>query len=290
MQDNRPIMRIIDAHTHILPEEIIAQREVYRTREAWFGRLYADPRQRLANAEELIAALDEAGVAQAVAFGFAFRDAALCRLCNDYALAAAQRHPARLIPLAVVNPASQGAVSEARRCLEAGARGVGELMPDGQGFALDETLDDLMALLRAWEAPLLLHVNEPVGHDYAGKGAQGPTQAYALAQRYAQNDIVLAHWGGGLPFYELMPEVRQALTRVYYDTAASPYLYEDAIFRHVAAWAAPKIVFGSDYPLLTPRRCLRRIRRTGLAPEVEAQVLGGNLARLLRLEEVVGED
>lgn len=289
VQDNR-LMRIIDAHSHILPGEIIAQREAYRARDAWFGRLYADPRQRLANAEDLIAALDEAGVSQAVAFGFAFRDDGLCRLCNDYTLAAARRHPARLISLAVVNPARPQAVGEARRCLEAGARGVGELLPDGQGFALDDGLDELMALLRAWDAPLLLHVNEPLGHDYAGKGAQGPAQAHALAQRYPHNDIILAHWGGGLPFYELMPEVRQALARVYYDTAASLYLYEDAIFRHVAAWAAPKILFGSDYPLLAPRRCLRRIRRVGLTVEREAQLLGGNLARLLRLPADSGED
>jgi hypothetical protein len=282
-------MQIIDGHAHILPDEIIAQREAYLSRDAWFGRLYADPRQRLTNSEDLIAAMDEAGVAQAAAFGFAFRDAGLCRLCSDYALDAAQRHRARLLPFAVVNPTSAGAAGEARRCLEGGARAVGELMPDGQGFSLDDgALDDVMALLRAWRAPLLTHVNEPLGHDYAGKGAQGPAQAYALALRYPENDIILAHWGGGLPFYELMPDVRQSLARVYYDTAASPYLYDDAILRHVAAWAAPKILFGSDYPLLTPRRCLRRIRRVGLAAQVEAQVLGGNMARLLGLDHDLG--
>lgn len=282
-------MQIIDGHTHIFPDEIVARREAYLARDAWFGRLYADPRQQLASDQELIAAMDEAGVARAVVFGFAFGDAALCRLCNDYVLEAMRRYPERLIAFAVVNPAIGGAVQEARRCLEAGAQGVGELMPDGQGFALDSgALDDVMALLCAFRAPLLVHINEPVGHSYAGKGAQGPAQAYALACRYPQNDIILAHWGGGLPFYELMPEVRQALIHVYYDTAASLYLYEDAVFRHVAAWAAPKLLFGSDYPLLAPRRYLRRMRRVGLTAEAERRILGGNMAQLLRLDDSGG--
>lgn len=286
------VMTIVDCHTHILPAEIIIQRERLLEREPWFGLLYANPKNRLAMLPDLLAAMDEAGVGQAVTFGFAFVDMGLCRLANDYVLEAARSSAGRLIPFAVVNPlGGEEAIREARRCFDAGARGLGELMPDGQGFSLaGNALEGLAALAHAYRVPILLHVNEPVGHAYAGKGTQGPQEAYALAVRHPETAFLLAHWGGGLPFYELMPEVKAALAQVYYDTAASPYLYEDAIYRYVSGWAAHKILFGSDFPLLTPKRCLERLRRSGLGAEVEAQILYGNAARLFGLGEALRKE
>lgn len=286
-------MKIVDAHTHILPPEMIAAREVLAARDRWFGLLYSQPQARLATAEELIAAMDAAGVAAAIAFGFAFADMGLCRECNAYVLDAARRYPGRLIPFLVVNPVRTAeALREAREGLEAGGAGLGELMPDGQGFALTDfaLLDPLLDLARQHRAPLMLHVNEPVGHEYAGKGGQGPEQAYRLALHAPQNTLIFPHWGGGLPFYELMPEVRAALRRVYYDTAASPYLYDDAILRHVLAWAPDKVLWGTDYPLLGMGRFLRRVRSMGLEEDALARLLGGNaLAALGQSAEPEGD-
>jgi len=276
-------MHVIDCHTHILPPELVAARERLCRDERWFGLLYTNPRARLASAEDLLAAMDAAGVTKAVTFGFAFRDAGLCRACNEYVLHAARGAPDRLIPFAVVNPADpRAARDEALRCLEGGAAGVGELMPDGQGFTLTHpNLNDLLALARAHGAPVMIHVNERLGHDYAGKGSQGPEEAYRLALGHPENLLIYAHWGGGLPFYELMPEVRAALRNVYYDTAASPYLYENAIFRHVMAWAPSKVLFGSDYPLIAPARYLRRLRRAGLEAGQMEDLLAGNARAVL---------
>ena len=97
-----------------------------------------------------------------------------------------------------------------------------------------------------------------------GKGAHGPEQAYRLAQRHPEATLVLAHWGGGLPFYELMPEARETLRNVYYDTAASLYLYDDAIFRQVMSWVPDKVLLGTDYPLLSQRRFMRHVQQAGL--------------------------
>ena len=272
-------MMIIDSHTHLFPPELIARREELLDRDLWFGALYRDPRARMADAPTLLAEMQAAGVDGSVAFGFAFRDLGLCRACNDYVLEVSAAASGRIIPLAVVNPtAGQDACRETRRCLERGVQGIGELMPDGQGFDLarDGCLDEMMALARAHDLPLLTHVNERIGHRYPGKGDQGIEEAYALARRYPDNRIVLAHWGGGLPFFELMPEVRQALRNVYYDTAASLYLYDDSIFRHVMAWAPHKVLFGSDFPLIGQGRFLRRIRRLDLDEITLTRLLGEN--------------
>ena len=71
-----------------------------------------------------------------------------------------------------------------------------------------------------WLAP----GSEPVGHAYAGKGDTFPGELLAMAQRFPNARIVGAHWGGGLPFYAHMPEVREALANVWFDSAASPFL------------------------------------------------------------------
>ncbi|MEN6479209.1 MAG: amidohydrolase family protein [Anaerolineales bacterium] len=276
-------MPLLDAHTHILPPELIAIREQLLARDAHFGALYANPRSRLASADELHASLASSHLDGAVAFGFAFRDVALCQCSNDYTLASAAESRGRLIPLVVTNPAAPAGLREASRCLAAGARGVGELMPAGQGYDLDAPgLDALLDLASEAGVPVLLHVNEPLGHAYPGKGPYGPAEALRLIQRHPQNDIILAHWGGGLCFYELMPEVRAACERVYYDAAASLYLYADTIYAHALSWAPERVLWGSDYPLVTQRRALNQVQALGLPPEVEAALLGGNAARLFQ--------
>lgn len=272
-------MEIIDCHTHIMPPELLRDRGACCDRDPYFALLYADPDARLADAEQLLASMDDAGVARSVSFGFAFADLDLCAACNDYVLAAARSAGERLIPFAVTNPAAGArSLAVAERALSAGAAGIGELMPTGQGYTLADAtaLDPLMALAREADVPVMVHINEQVGHAYPGKCDQGPAEALALAQRYPRNRLILAHLGGGLPFYELMPEVRAALGNVYYDTAASPLLYDDIALQHLLAWVPQRLLWGSDYPLLRQSRFLQRVRRLGLAPDALARLLGEN--------------
>jgi uncharacterized protein len=277
-------MMIIDAHVHLFPPELVAQREWICNRDRWFNLLYADGRCAMVTAEETIASMDRAGIDRSVVFGFAFADLGLCRLGNDYCFDAWRRYPERFIPFLVTNPAlGNEGLAEAQRGLEAGARGIGELMPDGQGFALDDVdlLDPLLALARVHHVPLMPHVNELIGHRYAGKGRQGPEEAYALVTRYPENTFILPHWGGGLPFYELMPRARPLLANVYYDTAASLFLYDDVLFDLALRWAPNKILFATDYPLIGQRRFLRRVRQAVTDPERLRDLLGENALRVL---------
>ncbi len=282
---------IVDSHTHIFPPELIRERERYLARDAWFGHLYASPKARMATAEELVEAMDAAGVDVAVTFGFGWADPGLCRLANDYVAEAVRAYPGRLVGFAMVNPAAEGAEAELARCATAGLRGVGELMPDGQGYTLADVdvLAPVMDTAGALGWPVLTHTSEPVGHEYPGKGLASLAPALQLAGRFPQTSLILAHWGGGLLFYELMPEVRRALARVYYDTAASPYLYDDAIFPLAASLVGERVLFGSDYPLLGQRRLLERVRASGLRGEALGGVLGKNAARLLGLEGSAGQ-
>ncbi len=277
---------IVDCHTHILPPRMRARREEYLRRDTGFAELYASPKARLATAEELIASMDKAGIDAAVALGFAWSDQALCRESNEYLLDSAARYQGRLLPFTSLQPsAGEEALRELERCVQAGAHGLGELRPYAQGFDLaDPSLDPIMERARELEIPLLLHASEPVGHPYPGKGTTTPALLYPFIQRHRDQAIILAHWGGGLPLYALMPEVKAALQNVYVDSAASSLLYDNAIFRLVPQLIRPsRILWGSDYPLLRQAPELTRAR-DALPPRIRAAVLGGNAARLLKLQ------
>jgi uncharacterized protein len=280
-------MSILDAHCHIFPPEIIAQRQMLASREPWFNQLYHNPRYRMAAAEDLIRSMEQAQVDQAVVFGYAFADPGLCHACNQYVLEAARRWPGKMLPFAVVQPrAKREALREALACCESGAFGLGELVPDGQGYSLDDwpILNPLFALMREQQRPVMCHLNEQLGHQYPGKGKHGAAAGYLLGSHYPANKIILSHWGGGLPFFELMPEVRQALVNVFYDTAASPFLYDDEVFNSVLHWMPDKVLWGSDYPLLSQKRFRQRLGALNLAVEDNESLFYRNAARVLGLE------
>ena len=71
---------------------------------------------------------------------------------------------------------------------------------------------------------------------------------------YPDTNIICSHWGGGLPFYSLMPEITDSLKNVYFDTSASTLLYDKKIFDiSVSLIGSKKILFGSDFPLVNPK-------------------------------------
>jgi hypothetical protein len=280
---------IIDFHTHILPPAFHTRRARYLERDATLATLFSDPRARMATAEDLVAALDEAGVDMAVALGMGWTSREVAQEANDYLLESAATHPRRILPFCSVNPAwGEPALAEAARCARLGARGIGELHPDTQGYSLTEArvMAPLMELARSLGLVVLTHASEPVGHAYPGKGSVTPALLVEFIHRYPDVPIVCAHWGGGLPFYALMPEVRRTLANVSFDTAASPFLYRKEVFSLAPRLVgAGHVLFGSDFPLLTPMRLLRQARSSTLTDAERQAVLGGNAQRLLNLPD-----
>ena len=277
---------IIDFHAHVFADEMRTHRADYLERDSWFSALYDNPKHRLASAEDVVESMISAGVDRTVIMGFPWRDGGLCREHNSYIIDAVRRFPDKLIGFACVQPLDAGDATELDRCLSAGLSGLGELGPDGQRFDIADrwVLEASVEVLRHHDRPLLTHSSEPLGHEYQGKGKTFPWQLFKLAENFPDLKIVLAHWGGGLPFYELMPEVRAALGNVFYDSAASSFLYDPSIFLVATQLiGSGRILWGTDYPLLSQSKFLARVRGCGLPREAEQAILGGNAARLLRL-------
>ena len=278
---------IVDVHCHIFPESFSARHQELSRRDATYAALFPNPNPRLATAETLVQAMDQAGVDRAVVMGMGWATQELAVEINDYIAESVAQCPGRLIGFCSVNPAwGKGAVEEMNRCAAAGLRGAGELHSDSQGFDLtdEQLMGPVMEKARELGWPVTLHASEPVGHQYPGKGVATPDKLYRLIENFPNNVIVCAHWGGGLPFYALMPEVPEVLSNVYFDSAASPFLYQPEIFATVAGLVgAGKILLGTDYPLISHRRLLNQVRESPLTQEQQTQVLGTNAVRLLGL-------
>lgn len=276
---------IIDFHTHIFPGKIRESRENFFLTEPAFKLLYEQPASKLVGADELIAVMDEQKVDKSVVFGFPWMDTETFKLNNDYIIDAALKYPDRLIGLGCFDLNSPDAAKETERCLDAGLSGVGELAFYQSGIdekALDK-MEPVMALCKNRNLPVLIHTNEPVGHLYPGKTPVTLSQIYNLAQRYPDNKIVLAHWGGGIFFFNLLKkEAKTVLKNIWYDTAASPYLYDPEIFKSAIDLAGvDKILFGSDFPLLKPSRYYKELEKAKISKEESGKILGGNAADIL---------
>jgi len=275
---------MLDFHTHIFSPHAREHRDPLAKADPIFSRIYADKETRMVGVEGLLEAMDQNGVGQSVVCGFPWQGAEPCRRENAYLLESAHRYPDRIIPFISLPQEEKAALTELEQCARAGARGIGEWAPGTYGDRLwsIETMRPLFAAIKEKGLPLLIHCNEPLGHPYPGKGRVGIAEMEALVHALQGITIILAHWGGGFFFYELMPEIAAMCQGVYYDTAASPFLYNKRIYHIAIAIIGPqRILFGSDYPLIPPARYKQEMQAAGIAEKDLEAILGLNAQRLL---------
>ena len=276
---------IIDFHTHLFPPNFTTNRRKYLDRDLTFSSMYSNDRSAQATVEKLIANMNHVGIDKSVIMGIGWSDMQVAIESNNYIADVVAKFPDRLIGFCSVNPSwGRKAVSEIERCVDRGIRGIGELHPDTQNLDITDKvmMAPIMNAALSMKLPLLVHSSEPVGHIYPGKGNTTPDKLYKLASNFPDNVIVFAHWGGGLPFYSLMPEVKRALGNVFYDMAASPLLYNSDVIREVVSLeGSNKILFGSDFPLIRQERILNQVMTSNLTNDQKARILGLNALPLV---------
>jgi len=297
-------VRTIDIHTHCYPKEVREKPGAWaeaRNEPHWAECVIPRDKASLqgwASRAAMLAAMDEAGVDHGVLLGWYWEHASTCRWHNRVIAEWVRAAPERLSGFAAVHPAQgeTGVLEQLEEARALGLSGVGELHPGvqhfGSGSAGWHALAEWCAA-HAW--PVLIHATEATGHDHPNSAATPLDDIVRMADESPGLAMILAHWGGGLPFFELNPKVRAKLRNVYYDTAASPLLYDPAVFRRVIdIVGAEKILLGSDFPLLLhPReekkpgftRFMRTVREdAGLSDEELDSVCRRNAERLLRRE------
>jgi len=293
--------RILDSHIHMYAPEVFLDPRAWgiaHDEPGWTVCVAPANRKSIqgwATVDRLVADMDRAGIEKCVMLGWYWEREETCALQNGWYLEWTRRHPDRLLAFAAVQPsAGPPALDGLRRALDAGMCGIGEVFPQAQGFSLDDPgWDAVVDLAVEYDVPINLHVTDPLAID-PEVAQPTPLEGYlAIAQRHPKAVFILAHWGGGLPFYELNPRVRQSLANVFYDTAASPLIYDPRVFRQVIDLVgAERVLYGSDYPLLLHpaksrepefNRFLADIEAAELTKNESQAILGENLIRLLGL-------
>ncbi len=273
---------VVDFHTHVFPKRVVERRDEFVKRDPLFSSLYSNPKSKMATSEELLRSMEENGVDFSVILGGSYEDPELLRLINEYILESSSKHK-NLIPFCC---AKLDEAREISRLADEGARGIGEIRLSGD--ILDEgILREIDEIAVEKGLILLFHSSEPVGHMYPGKGDIFPQVIWRILELIPRAKKVFAHWGGGIFFYSLMPEVEEALKNAFFDTAATPFLYRDKIFKvAMDIVGSEKILFGTDFPLISQRRMLELIRALDIGEDYKGKILGENGRRLLEDKDI----
>lgn len=289
---------IIDSHTHLFPHGAVADPREYALsrKEIFWGALMVPESGRSlqgwVSPEEMLHAMDESGIERTVLMGWYWEHAATCVEQNRWYAEMLAREPGRWHAFASIQPLDRvSAMEELRYAVDHGFKGIGEIHPAVQGFSLrDPAWIEVAEFASEHGLMINLHVTEPVGRPYQPKAGTEYEDIQWLVEQFPDLKIILAHWGGLVLFHELNPYVRKLFKNVFYDTAASPLLYDPGVFNLAVEAVGPeKLLYGSDYPLmLYPRlektpgfsRFIDEIREVVPDTRVLSLILGGNARRL----------
>ncbi len=272
---------LIDCHTHIFPKKVCENREKFFHDRA-FRMLYENAKSKLVTVEGMLAYMEENNIEKVFAMSFPWTDCKTSELHNQYMAESGELSGGRILPFAIPHFESQ-IHNEVKKLKEMGIFGIGELAfydgglnDDNRGF-----LEEVFQAAVDNSMPVCLHLNEPLGHSYPGKYPPELERVASLIEKFPELRVIFAHWGGGLFFYELMPEIGKLLANAWYDTAASPFLYDSKIYEVASQVVGAKILLGSDYPLLGVKRYVKDMAGASLTEEQQDSILGKNALAFL---------
>ncbi|MBD5605309.1 MAG: amidohydrolase [Candidatus Eremiobacteraeota bacterium] len=209
---------------------------------------------------------------------------------NDDVLAAAARNPDVLIPFVSVDPTrGAGAIDEIKRLVDAGARGF-KLHPPLQEFwPNDRAIYPYYEALEATRLPVVFHT----GHSGIGTGARGgggirlkygaPMPIDDVAVDFPDMTIVLAH--PSFPWQDEAISICLHKPNVYIDLSGwSPKYFPPQLVQYANTQLKRKVLFGSDYPLITPDKWLAEFEKLPIRDEVRPLILRENAIRVLGLD------
>ncbi|HEX6197366.1 MAG TPA: amidohydrolase family protein [Jiangellaceae bacterium] len=204
----------------------------------------------------------------------------------------AAEHSDVLIPFASIDPA-RGAfgVREARRLIdEYGVRGF-KFHPSVQEFyPNDRMVYPLYEVIAEHGLVALFHTGQTgVGAGTRGGGGirlkySNPLYIDDVAVDFPDMDIILAH--PSVPWQDEALSVATHKKQVYIDLSGwSPKYFPPQLVQYANSLLREKVLFGTDFPVITPERWLRDFENLDLKPEVRPLILKENAARLFKLKE-----
>jgi len=211
-------------------------------------------------------------------------------LSNEDVLAFAAKHPDLAIPFISINP-NRGAdgLAEARRLLATGqVRGLKLHPPIQEFYPNDRVAYPLYELFAEAKLPVLFHT----GHSGIGTGMRGgggirlkyghPMPIDDVAVDFPEMPIVMAH--PSFPWQDEAISVCLHKPQVYIDLSGwSPKYFSPTLIQYANSLLKHKVLFGSDYPLLTPDRWMADLEKIAIKDEVKPLIFKENAMRLFGL-------
>ncbi|GGN75313.1 4-hydroxyphenyl-beta-ketoacyl-CoA hydrolase [Actinoplanes lobatus] len=197
-------------------------------------------------------------------------------------------HPDVLIPFASIDPyKGRAGAREARRLVEHyGVRGF-KFHPSIQGFAPDDPIAyPLYETIQELGAVALFHTGQTgIGARVRGGGGirlrySNPMLVDDVAVDFPDLRIILAH--PSFPWQDEALAVATHKEHVHIDLSGwSPKYFPPQLVRYANSLLQDKVLFGSDYPVITPDRWLADFEKLDLKDTVRPKILKTNAARLL---------
>jgi uncharacterized protein len=213
-------------------------------------------------------------------------------IANEEVAQGCATHADVLIPFASVDPwKGKTAVRQARRLvMEHGVRGF-KFHPSLQAFHPNDRMAyPLYAALEELGVPALFHTGQTgIGAGMPGGGGvrlgySNPMAIDDVAVDFPHLPIILAH--PSFPWQDEALAVATHKPTVYIDLSGwSPKYFPPLLIQYANSLLRHKMLFGSDYPAITPDRWLNDFAALDLKPEVRPMILKDNAVRLLGLGE-----
>ncbi len=203
----------------------------------------------------------------------------------------ARAHADILIPFGSVDPARGAeAVKMAKRQLEAGAKGF-KFHPSSQAFLPnDRSVYPVYEVIQEARVPALFHTGQ-TGAGAGTRGGGGIRLAYSnpmhlddVAVDFPDMPIILAH--PSFPWQEEALSVATHKPQVYIDLSGwSPKYFPPILIQYANTLLKHKMLFGTDFPVLTPDRWMSDLEKIDIRDEVKPGIFKHNAAKLLGLTE-----
>ena len=213
---------------------------------------------------------------------------------NDFIASIVQKYPKQFIGFGSVDPwKGKAAVNELQRCVDLGLRGL-KFHPQQQAFfANEERFYPLWEEAQRLGLVALFHTGTTgVGAGLPGGG--GVKLKYArpipyiddVAADFPDLTIIMAH--PSFPWQDEQLAMLVHKPNVYMDLSGwSPKYFSPLLVQYARTIAQDKVMFGSDYPVITPERWLKDFDTLGFDDAVRQKVLIDNAKRVLKLDGLV---
>ncbi|MFG1941506.1 amidohydrolase family protein [Nonomuraea sp. NPDC048826] len=209
---------------------------------------------------------------------------------NEEVAESCAEHPDVLIPFASIDPwKGRAGARQARRLVERyGVRGF-KFHPSSQGMAPNDPVAyPLYEVIEELGVPALFHTGQTgIGAGVPGGGGirlkySNPMLVDDVAVDFPELRIILAH--PSFPWQDEALAVATHKPYVYIDLSGwSPKYFPPQLIQYANTLLRDKVLFGSDYPVITPDRWLADFDKLDIRPEVRPRILKENAARLLGL-------